>query len=74
MGDHLDCEECGNVIDICPVGALTSVPTATKRDPGNDHTGTACAICGDGCKTTLVCAARKPEWRLSAATIGQEWS
>jgi NADH-quinone oxidoreductase subunit G len=23
-GDHLDCEECGMCIDICPVGALTS--------------------------------------------------
>jgi len=22
--DHLECEECGMCIDICPVGALTS--------------------------------------------------
>jgi len=32
--DHLECEECGMCIDICPVGALTSERIATKRGPG----------------------------------------
>ena len=54
MGDHLECEECGMCIDICPVGALTSGAYRYKTRPWEmTHTGTACAHCGDGCKTTL---------------------
>jgi NADH-quinone oxidoreductase subunit G len=54
MGDHLDCEECGMCIDICPVGALTSGAYRYKTRPWEmTHTGTACAHCADGCKTTL---------------------
>src|SRR2546429_9137438 len=30
-GDHLECEECGMCIDICPVGALTSGTYRYKR-------------------------------------------
>ncbi len=53
-GDHLECEECGMCIDICPVGALTSGAYRYKTRPWEmTHTGTACAHCGDGCKTTL---------------------
>jgi NADH-quinone oxidoreductase subunit G len=32
-GDHLDCEECGACIDICPVGALTSGAYRYKTRP-----------------------------------------
>ncbi len=32
-GDHLDCEECGMCIDICPVGALTSGTYRYKTRP-----------------------------------------
>ncbi len=54
MGDHLECEECGMCIDICPVGALTSGAYRYKTRPWEmTHTGTACTHCGDGCKTTL---------------------
>ena len=52
--DHLNCEECGMCIDICPVGALTSGTYRYKTRPWEmNHVGTVCAHCGDGCKTTL---------------------
>ncbi len=52
--DHLECEECGMCIDICPVGALTSGAYRYKTRPWEmNHVGTACAHCADGCKTTL---------------------
>jgi NADH-quinone oxidoreductase subunit G len=54
MEDHLDCEECGMCIDICPVGALTSGAYRYKTRPWEmTHVGTTCAHCADGCKTTL---------------------
>ncbi len=52
--DHLECEECGMCIDICPVGALTSGAYRYKTRPWEmKHVGTTCMHCGDGCKTTL---------------------
>src|SRR6202167_845266 len=52
--DHLECEECGMCLDICPVGALTSGAYRYKTRPWEmKHVGTICTHCGDGCKTTL---------------------
>ncbi len=52
--DHLECEECGMCIDICPVGALTSGAYRYKTRPWEmTHVDTICTHCGDGCKTTL---------------------
>jgi len=52
--DHLECEECGMCIDICPVGALTSGTYRYKTRPWEmKHIGTVCAHCSNGCKTTL---------------------
>jgi NADH-quinone oxidoreductase subunit G len=52
--DHLECEECGMCIDICPVGALTSGAYRYKTRPWEmKHVGTICTHCGDGCKATL---------------------
>jgi NADH-quinone oxidoreductase subunit G len=54
QGDHLECEECGMCIDICPVGALTSGAYRYKTRPWEmNHVATVCTHCGDGCKTTL---------------------
>ena len=53
-GDHLECDECGACIDICPVGALTSGSYRYQTRPWEmRHVGTICTHCGDGCKTTL---------------------
>ena len=52
--DHLECEECGMCIDICPVGALTSGPYRYKTRPWEmKHVETICTHCADGCTTTL---------------------
>src|ERR1700732_3146014 len=53
-GDHLDCEECGMCIDICPVGALTSGTYRYKTRPWEmNYAPTICTHCSNGCKTTL---------------------
>jgi len=53
-GDHLECEECGMCIDICPVGALTSGTYRYKTRPWEmSYVSTVCTHCSNGCKTTL---------------------
>ena len=52
--DHLECEECGMCIDICPVGALTSGTYRYQTRPWEmGYVPTVCTHCSNGCKTTL---------------------
>ncbi|MGA2482048.1 MAG: NADH-quinone oxidoreductase subunit NuoG [Candidatus Acidiferrales bacterium] len=52
--DHLECEECGMCIDVCPVGALTSGTYRYKTRPWEmTYVPTVCGHCSNGCKTTL---------------------
>jgi predicted molibdopterin-dependent oxidoreductase YjgC len=50
----LDCEQCGNCIEVCPVGALTALPYRFKARPWDlrQHI-TVCPYCSNGCSVRL---------------------
>ncbi len=66
----LDCEQCGNCIEVCPVGALTALPYRFKARPWDlrQHI-TICPYCSNGCSVRLgvrgmeVLRARGTEFR-----------
>ncbi|MEX0302556.1 MAG: molybdopterin-dependent oxidoreductase [Leisingera sp.] len=48
-----DCSHCGNCIEVCPVGALMSIPYRYKARPWDlQRTETICGMCGTGCSLT----------------------
>jgi predicted molibdopterin-dependent oxidoreductase YjgC len=50
----LDCEFCGECVEICPVGALTTRQFKYKaRTWSLEETGSTCVYCGNGCATKL---------------------
>ena len=50
----LDCEFCGECVEICPVGALTTRQFKYKARSWNlEETKSVCNYCGCGCATTL---------------------
>jgi NADH-quinone oxidoreductase chain G len=50
----LACEQCGNCIEVCPVGALTALPYRFKARPWDlrQHV-TICEWCPNGCSVRL---------------------
>ena len=50
----LDCELCGNCIEVCPVGALTSEFYDFKARPTDRKSvDSLCQYCGDGCSMRI---------------------
>jgi NADH-quinone oxidoreductase subunit G len=50
----LECEQCGNCVEVCPVGALTALPYRFKARPWDlrQHV-TICPWCSNGCSVRL---------------------
>ncbi|MCB0872156.1 MAG: (2Fe-2S)-binding protein [Thermoleophilia bacterium] len=54
-GDDYDGRFTGNIIDICPVGALTSIPYRFVSRPWDiANTPSVCGLCPVGCNTELT--------------------
>ena len=66
----LECEQCGNCIEVCPVGALTALPYRFQARPWDlrQHI-TVCPYCSNGCSVRLgvrgmeILRARGTEYR-----------
>ncbi|MGN7806344.1 NADH-quinone oxidoreductase subunit NuoG [Ensifer sp. 22521] len=60
-GSLASCDQCGNCIEVCPVGALMSFPYRYKARPWDlAEVDTICPHCGTGCQLTV--GARKGEF------------
>lgn len=55
FGDDLkNCDQCGNCIEVCPVGALMNRPYRYKARPWDlRHVESVCPFCGTGCQFTV---------------------
>src|SRR3989337_1182963 len=50
----LDCDHCGNCIEVCPVGSFMSLPYRYKSRPWDlVETDTVCPFCATGCQLTI---------------------
>jgi len=53
-GSLSSCDQCGNCIEVCPVGALMSFPYRYRARPWDlTETDTICPHCGTGCQLTV---------------------
>ncbi len=49
-----NCDQCGNCIEVCPVGALMSLPYRYKSRPWDlKEVDTICPFCATGCQVTV---------------------
>jgi len=54
MDDRLDCDHCGNCIEVCPVGSFMSLPYRYKARPWDlKEVDTVCPYCATGCQITI---------------------
>ena len=54
-GDAYEARFTGNIVDICPVGALTSIPYRFVARPWDvTNTSSVCGLCPAGCNTELT--------------------
>jgi NADH-quinone oxidoreductase subunit G len=54
-GDAYEARFSGNIVDICPVGALTSIPYRFVARPWDvTNTPSVCGLCPVGCNTELT--------------------
>ncbi|MDD5435120.1 MAG: NADH-quinone oxidoreductase subunit NuoG, partial [Nitrospira sp.] len=52
--EYLDCDHCGNCIEVCPVGSLMSRSFRYKSRPWDlNGVDTVCTYCGTGCQMTV---------------------
>jgi NADH-quinone oxidoreductase subunit G len=60
----------GNLMDVCPVGAITTRDYRFKSRPWDnpEAADTICTLCSKGCNTTAWVKA-KPEWAKGSRTI-----
>ncbi len=53
-GSLASCDQCGTCVEVCPVGALMSMPYRYKSRPWDlVETDTICPHCGTGCQLTV---------------------
>lgn len=51
---RLDCDHCGNCIEVCPVGSFMSLPYRYRSRPWDlKETDTVCPYCATGCQITI---------------------
>ncbi|MDR9777144.1 NADH-quinone oxidoreductase subunit NuoG [Rhizobium hidalgonense] len=66
-GSLASCDQCGNCVEVCPVGALMSFPYRYKARPWDlTETDTVCPHCGTGCQLTV--GTRKGEFMRVRST------
>jgi NADH-quinone oxidoreductase subunit G len=54
-GDAYEARFSGNIVDICPVGALTSIPYRFVARPWDvSNTPSVCGLCAAGCNSELT--------------------